>query len=125
MRKNKPELILYDISSTMFDPLSEWDPASLEDTYVAVDLCIGMNDGESGSNYFYVKIATPEALRKRSKDFLIFDNRVIVIDHFDYFLLRKIIENILKKCTRENWDESCLVLQRYFSWEYEDYHYEK
>ncbi|HFZ7564029.1 TPA: Imm8 family immunity protein [Salmonella enterica subsp. enterica serovar Waycross] len=50
------------------------------------------------------------------------DNRVIVID---YYILRKVIENILKKCTRENWEESCLVLQRYFSWEYEDYHYEK
>ncbi|HGA5422344.1 TPA: Imm8 family immunity protein, partial [Salmonella enterica subsp. enterica serovar Java] len=55
----------------MFDPLSEWEPASLEDTYVAVDLCLGMNDGEKGSNYFYVKVATPEALRKRSKNFLI------------------------------------------------------
>ncbi len=80
---------------------------------------------KKGSNYFYVKVATPEALRKRSKNFLISDNRVIVIDYFDYYLLRKVIENILKKCTRENWDESCLVLQRYFSWEYEDYHYEK
>ncbi|EBG0691719.1 hypothetical protein DNW06_04680 [Salmonella enterica subsp. enterica] len=110
------------MSSTMFDPLSEWEPASLEDTYVAVDLCLGMNDGEKGSNYFYVKVATPEALRKRSKNFLISDNRVIVID---YYILRKVIENILKKCTRENWEESCLVSQRYFSWEYEDYHYEK
>ncbi|EIB0447448.1 hypothetical protein K7759_004595, partial [Salmonella enterica] len=54
MKKNKPQLILYDMSSTMFDPLSEWEPASLEDTYVAVDLCLGMNDGEKGSNYFYV-----------------------------------------------------------------------
>ncbi|EKB3671648.1 hypothetical protein ON240_002519 [Salmonella enterica] len=110
------------MSSTMFDPLSEWEPASLEDTYVVVDLCLGMNDGEKGSNYFYVKVATPEALRKRSKNFLISDNRVIVID---YYILGKVIENILKKCTRENWEESCLVLQRYFSWEYEDYHYEK
>ncbi|EEA5913317.1 hypothetical protein K3250_004152 [Salmonella enterica subsp. enterica] len=113
------------MSSTMFDPLSEWEPDSLEDTYVAVDLCLGMNDGEKGSNYFYVKVATPEALRKRSKNFLIPDNGFIVIDCFDYYLLRKVIENILKKCTIENWDESCLVLQRYFSWEYEDYHYEK
>ncbi|HCS0394290.1 TPA: hypothetical protein OPW65_004461, partial [Salmonella enterica subsp. enterica serovar Paratyphi A] len=88
MKKNKPQLILYDMSSTMFDPLSEWEPASLEDTYVAVDLCLGMNDGEKGSNYFYVKVATPEALRKRSKNFLISDNRVIVIVYFDYYLLR-------------------------------------
>lgn len=125
MKKNKPQLILYDMSSTTFDPLSEWEPSSLEDTYVAIDLCIGMNDGEEGSNFFYVKIATPEALRKRSKNILISDNRVIVIDYFYYYLIRKVVEDILKKCSRENWGETCLVLQRYFSWEYEDYQYGK
>lgn len=109
----------------MIDPLSEWQPASLEDTYVAIDLCIGMDDGENGSNYFYVKVATPEALRKRARNFLIVENRVIIIDYFEYFSLVKIIRNILEKCTKESWDESCCMLQRYFSWEYEDYHHEK
>ncbi|EKA0956789.1 hypothetical protein OJ874_004963, partial [Escherichia coli] len=65
----------------------------------------------------------PEALRKRAKRFLISENRMIIIDRFDYKLLLESINNILKKCTRDNWDESCYMLQRYFSWEYEDYHH--
>lgn len=125
MPRKKSSLVLYDLSSTTIDPLSEWEPVSLEDTYVAVDLCIGMNDGTKGGNYFYVKVATPEALRKRAAGFLISKNRVIIIDKFEYNLLRKIIEDILDACTRDNWDDSCSVLQRYFSWEYEDFTHDK
>lgn len=94
----------------MFDLFSEWEFVFFEDIYVVVDLCFGMNDGEKGSNYFYVKVVILEVLRKWLKNFFIFDNRVIVIDYFDYYLFRKVIENILKKCIRENWDEFCFVL---------------
>lgn len=123
MKKSKPQLVLYDISSTMSEPLSSWMPEALEDCYITIDLHIGMNDSDRSINYFYVKIATPEALRKRAKRFLISENRMIIIDRFDYKLLLESINNILKKCTRDNWDESCYMLQRYFSWEYEDYHH--
>lgn len=70
MKKNKPQLILYDMSSTMFDPLSEWEPASLEDTYVAVDLCLGMNDGEKGSNQLFLcESCHSRSLEKAIKEF--------------------------------------------------------
>jgi hypothetical protein len=49
---------------------------------------------------------------------------VMVVDRFDYALLRGSIEGILELCSRESWDESCLALQRYFAWEYEDYLHE-
>ncbi|EKE4264390.1 hypothetical protein OUR91_004085, partial [Escherichia coli] len=100
MKKSKPQLVLYDISSTMSEPLSSWMPEALEDCYITIDLHIGMNDSDRSINYFYVKVATPEALRKRAKRFLISENRMIIIDRFDYKLLLESINNILKKCTR-------------------------
>jgi Immunity protein 8 len=118
------KLVLHEISSSMTDPLEKWQPRTLEETYTAIDLSIGMSDGVEGENIFYVKIATPEALRRRARDFLISDHRVIVIDRFDFVLLRKAIEKIIDKCSRSEWDESCLALQRYFAWEYEDYIYD-
>lgn len=124
MRKKEKSLVLHEMSSSMIDPLDEWKPESLEDTYITIDLSIGMNDGADGINYFYVKVATPEALRRRANGFLISDHRVIVIEKFDYNLLKNSIEGILKKCNRDNWDDSCLALQRYFAWEYEDYSYD-
>jgi hypothetical protein len=124
MRKYGNHLVLHDMFSTMTDPLDQWRPRTLEDTYTAIDLSIGMSDGEKGSNLFYVKVATPEALRRRAKGFLIVDRRVMVIEKFDYELLRSSIEGILEKCDRDNWDDSCLALQRYFAWEYEDYIHE-
>jgi hypothetical protein len=121
MRKIKESLVLYDISSTTTDPLAGWRPETLEDTYTSIDLTIGTNDKSKGINYFYVTVATPEALRLRSTGFLISDHRVIVIEKFDFKLLKMNIEKILEKCNRSTWSESCLVLQRYFAWEYEDY----
>lgn len=105
----------------MTDPLDQWRPRTLEDTYTTLDLDISMSDGEQGSNLFYVKMATPEALRHRARDFPIAEHRVLVVDKFNYELLRRAIEDILEKCTRDTWEDSCVALQRYFSWEYEDY----
>jgi hypothetical protein len=96
MRKIKEGLVLYDISSTTTDPLAGWKPETLEDTYTSIDLTIGMNDKSKGINYFYVKVATPEALRHGSTGFLISDHRVIVIENFDFKLLKMNIEKILK-----------------------------
>ncbi|MBT2116778.1 hypothetical protein KK141_05810 [Dyella sp. LX-66] len=114
-------LILREMSSAMTDPLDQWRPRTLEETYTTLDLDIAMSDGEQGSNLFYVKMATPEALRRRGSGFLITGHRVLVVDKFDYKLLRRAIEDILEECTRDTWEESCAVLQRYFAWEYEDY----
>ncbi|WP_208511361.1 Imm8 family immunity protein [Variovorax paradoxus] len=125
MRKaNKHRLVLREMSSTMTDPLDQWRPRTLEDTYTAVDLDIAMSDGEAGSNLFYVKVATPEALRRRAKGFLIAGHRVLVIEKFDHEQLRLAIEDILEKCTRDTWEASCAALQRYFAWEYEDFAHE-
>ncbi|WP_431512911.1 Imm8 family immunity protein [Variovorax sp. DAIF25] len=112
------------MSSTMTDPLDQWRPRTLEDTYTAVDLDIAMSDGEAGSNLFYVKVATPEALRRRAKGFLIAGHRVLVIEKFDHEQLRLAIEDILEKCTRDTWEASSAALQRYFAWEYEDFAHE-
>jgi hypothetical protein len=124
MRKAKYQLVLREMSSTMTDPLEQWRPRTLEDTYTTLDLDVSMSDGARGSNLFYVKVATPEALRRRAKGFLIAGHRVLVVEKFDYELLRQTIEDILEKCTRDTWEDSCAALQRYFAWEYEDFAHE-
>ena len=113
-------LKLNSISSSDIDiDLASWNPLVNEDIFICLDMEISFENDEV--NLFYVNIATPEGLRKHEKGFLLSENRTIVISEYNYEALLVVIKNILAKCTRDSWTESCLVLQRYFLWEYEDY----
>jgi hypothetical protein len=116
----KKKLILNSISSTDVD-LNNWYPASNEDVFICLDIDVSYSDGETGSNYFYVTLATPESLRKyRSEPYLV-KNRTLVISSYSYDAIRNLILEILDACSRDSWNDSCDVLQRYFQWEYENY----
>lgn len=114
------KLILNSISSSEVD-ITNWYPTSNEDVFVGLDIEVSFSDGEEGSNFFYVTLATPESLRRyRSEPYLI-KNRTLVISEYSYDLVRNLIFEILDFCSRNSWGESCNALQRYFQWEYEDY----
>jgi hypothetical protein len=83
---------------------------------------IGVANDDESTNLFYVTLATPEALRTRRghHPFLV-EHRVLVVDDYDYRTVVHGIRQILTKCSRSNWGDSCKALQRYFQWEYEDY----
>lgn len=116
----KNKLTLNSISSSDVD-LKYWYPIANEEVFVCLDLDIGFSDGNDGSNMFYVTLATPESLTKHRNGAVLVKNRTIVISEYEYDLVLKLILEILANCSRETWDESCQVLQRYFQWEYEDY----
>ena len=116
----KNKLVLNSISSSDTD-LEYWYPISNEDVFVCLDLDIEYSDGESGSNLFYVTLATPEALRKHRNEPYLVKNRTLVISEYSYDVVRNLIFEIIGSSSRESWAESCNVLQRYFQWEYEDY----
>lgn len=78
--------------------------------------------GTEGTNYFYVKVATPESLLKNSQDnYLLVKNRTLVVAYFNFDLLLASIEAIISSCSMATWDESCDCLLKYFDWEYERY----
>lgn len=114
------ELELRDLSSSNVASIEKWRPNSLEQIFISLDLEIGLK-GETASNMFHVKVATPEALRSRQHEYVIARNRTLVIDEFDFKKLREAIQEIMQSCSKQTWEESCICLQRFFQWEYEDY----
>jgi hypothetical protein len=114
------KLFLNSLSSSEVD-LKSWYPLSNEEVFICLDLEIGFSDDSEGSNYFYTTLATPESLVKHRIKPCLVKNRTIVVSEYSYDILRNIIFEILDACSRDSWDESCSVLQRYFQWEYEDY----
>lgn len=118
----KKRLILKNLSSSQLIPiLEEWSPASNEDVYICLDMEIGFSGQGDRINLFYVTLATPESLRRYIVGPCLAKNRTILISEYSYQIVMNIILEILDDCTRETFEESCTVLQRYFSWEYEDY----
>ena len=115
-------LTLVDMTSSNIDvSLSAWRPGSNEDVHITLDLEIGFSDGSNAAHMFYVALATPEGLKHRRKGVLLVLNRTLVVATYDYDALTQTILDILSASTRDTWEQSCAVLQRYFHWEYEDY----
>ncbi|NQZ07406.1 MAG: hypothetical protein HRT35_09630 [Algicola sp.] len=114
------KLVLNSLSSAEVD-LKYWKPNSNQDIFICLDLEISFENKADGSNLFYVTLASPEALRIHRKGIVLVKNKTLVVKEFDYEALMQRINEILCQCTRNTWEESCTVLQKYFSWEYEDY----
>jgi hypothetical protein len=113
------KLILKDFYSDLID-IKTWEPENLSEINFKLTLEVGYSDDDVGINYFYINVATPDALKARS-EFLLVENRTLVVSNFDYKKLLNCLNAILKKSSRATYEESCAVLQRYFNWEYEDY----
>jgi len=116
----RDKLILKSMSSSEID-FSSWYPSSDEEVFICLDLEIEFGDGADGSNMFYVTIATPKALEMHREGPVLVKNRTLVVTEYSYDIVRSAVINILNECTRETWIDSCMALQRYFQWEYEDY----
>ena len=46
---------------------------------------------------------------------------MILVESFDFELIKKTIHEIIENAERSNWEESVPILCRYFAWEFEDY----
>ena len=102
--------------------LHSWEPTTNAEVYFLVEMEIG-EAGVDGADLFQVVVATPEALRAKSKIGMntIRDRSTLVVSNYDWQEIEKSLETIVLKCESENWATSTLSLQRYFKWEYEDY----
>jgi hypothetical protein len=97
-----------------------WEPESRDDVYVLLEVEIGVA-GEDGADIFQLMIATPEGLRRHAGGEVIAERALVVVSDFSWAQVRKTLGAIVDRCAANDWSESVLRLQRYFSWEYEDY----
>ncbi len=102
--------------------LDLWFPENNAELFLCLDLEISFNDDEIGSNMFYVTLATPESLRKfRPINYALVKNHTLVVNNYNYQNLIEVLNSILVECTSTTYEESCILLQRYFKWEYDSF----
>jgi len=120
------KLEIRDFSSADIDDVWNWNPSSHEDVFFQLEFEIG-EVGQLGGNLFQLVIATPEGIRKFSKEFgtnRVPNRNLLVIGDFDWKSLVRKLEEIIQSCERATWNESIICLQRFFQWEYEDCRFE-
>lgn len=102
-----------------------WQPDTQADVCFLLEVEIG-EAGKERADVFQLMVATPEGLRQKSdiigREFSVLSDRALVtFSEFSWRHLHQQLTVIIEKCTASSWEESVLRLQRYFSWEYEDY----
>jgi hypothetical protein len=113
-------LEIKDLSSSERD-LFSWSPDEPADVYFLLDIEIG-EKGDQRRDLFYVTVATPEGLRANARGRDVIARRaVLVLSEFSMRVLRATVAEIVASCEAPTWSESCAKLERYFTWEYEDY----
>lgn len=95
------------------------DPA---DCWVVVTASIGVA-GDEGSDDFTFYISTPRRLERIVADeSQLWGRHLLIVEQFDWALVRNAIEKICNEITGDTWDAIASRLSRYGAWEYEDYH---
>jgi len=117
----KYKLQLFSLSSIDVD-LETWEPDSMDDIFISLDIEVGYSDGSPGTNMFYATLASEEGLRFKNIDNAA-GMKIIPCnnDSYDFALIKNEIIRLLDHCSKNSWDESCKELSKHLSWEYEDY----
>lgn len=123
MNGKKIVLEIRSIDSPDVGNLWAWKPQSNEEVIFLIEMEIGEKN-TVGADLFQVVIATPEALLlQSSKKFKIIQNRsTIIISKYEWRSIYNGLIEVVKHCESSTWIESVTLLQRFFIWEYEDYH---
>ena len=123
MNGKKIVLEIRSIDSPDVGNLWAWQPQSNEEVIFLIEMEIGEKN-TVGADLFQVVIATPEALLlQSSKKFKIIQNRsTIIISKYEWRSIYNGLIEVVKHCESSTWIESVTLLQRFFIWEYEDYH---
>lgn len=111
-------LEIKEIYSSDVDDLAGWRPLK-EDASVSIEITIGPKDS-IGGDIFQCTIATPKALMME-RGSVISNRALIVVNEFDWIVVKEELDKIVSSIKANDWGEACDKLQRFFSWEYEDY----
>lgn len=99
--------------------LDVYFPEEIDNFVMSLTLTIGpMN--EVASNYFYVRVCTPEWLCKHHwlPELM---RHTLPVRKYDLDEITKTITDYIDQCEGRDWMEIAHKLSRVFAWEYEDY----
>lgn len=115
---NKPTLKGIDFGA---EDLNNYAPEIPDNFCVWLTLAIGPEDSE-GSDLFQVGVCTVTWLAHQLSIKNAYALRhMILVESFEFELIKKTIHEIIENAGRSSWEESVPVLCRYFAWEFEDY----
>ena len=115
---NKPTLKGMDFGA---EDLNIYTPPIPDNFCMWLTLAIGP-EGVEGSHLFQVGVCTVRWLAHQLSIKGAYALRhMILVESFDFELIKKTIHEIIENAERSNWEESVPILCRYFAWEFEDY----
>jgi hypothetical protein len=89
--------------------------------YVGVTVGVGPADGP-GEEYFYVDVATPDALKERLGDGeLLVGRHLVITKRFDWGSVTEFLRARFEEPEAASWSELGVKLGRIGYWEFEDY----
>ena len=115
---NKPTLKGIDFGA---EELNTYTPPIPDNFCIWLTLAIGPEDEES-SDLFQVAICTGSWLTHQLSIKSAYVLRhMILVERFDFELVKRTVCEIIKKAERPSWEQSVSILSSYFAWEYEGY----
>lgn len=113
--------ILKSSNIDFINSFDDFSPEISENFWCTVDMEIGPDDKE-GSNIFQLYVGTTRAFNHRIQhEGSLWGRHYMVVNEYDGEKLRALIEQKIAECARPTFEETALVLSRYFYWEFEDY----
>jgi Immunity protein 8 len=101
--------------------LEDFSPEIIDNFWCLIFIRIGCADEDASSDYT-VQIGTPRAFDHRGQhEGPMWGRHYMIVNHFDAAEIRAAIEKKIAECARPTFEETALVLSRFFYWEFEDY----
>ena len=82
---------------------------------------IGPDDGPGEESFDFIA-CSPNWLAQKSADTgPIWGHGYLILDHFDYEVLRRTVERVCAAAVANTWDEVAARISRLAHWEFDDY----
>lgn len=112
-------MISYELESKG-ETLETWQPYNKGHIFNSLDIAMEIGfENEDATDIFYVMLINLHMFNQNSNKFD--KTRIMTISEYNFTVIKDNILEVLKKCTRNTWEDSCAELQKYFLWEYDDY----
>lgn len=93
-------------------------PPDPENCVVFIQAMVGPEDGP-GQESFGFEVVTPAYLREQGRPR--WGRGLLILDSFDWIIVRKLVNERLSMAARETWSEVGQELSKEFHWEFDNY----